>query len=74
MRTSRRGRCEHHGVDDANVVPYNRYLTLRFDAHINVELVYTVNYTKYMRRFMINMRPCASSASCENTAPRWGAT
>jgi len=36
--------------DDANVVPYNRAALLKFECHINVELVSTAWVIKYVVR------------------------
>ena len=46
-----------HGDDEnvitnAWVVPYNPYLTLRYDCHINVEVVSTVVAVKYLYKYM----------------------
>jgi hypothetical protein len=45
------GNKGHSLVDDRWVVPYNPYLLLRHDAHINVEITAGVRFVKYMYKY-----------------------
>ena len=38
-------------LDDRDVVHYNPYLTLRHDAHVNVEVTVGVRFVKYMYKY-----------------------
>ena len=35
-------------VDNSSVVPYNAYLSLRYNCHINVEVCASIKATKYL--------------------------
>ena len=39
-------------VDNSWVVPYNPMLSLKFDAHINVEVVYSTKCVKYLYKYL----------------------
>jgi hypothetical protein len=39
-------------LDNAYVVPYNSYLSIKFDAHINVEIVTSVVSVKYIYKYI----------------------
>ena len=39
-------------VDNSFVVPYNPTLSLRFQAHINVEIVHSVQAVKYLYKYI----------------------
>jgi hypothetical protein len=39
-------------VDNSFVVPYNPYLSLRYNAHINVEVVFSVQAVKYLYKYV----------------------
>ena len=41
----------HRMVDNSWIVPYNPYLALRYDAHINVEVCASVTSTKYLYKY-----------------------
>ena len=38
-------------MDNSWVVPYNRFLLLKYNAHINVELCSTVKSVKYLYKY-----------------------
>ena len=39
-------------VDNSFVVPYNPFLSLHYKAHINVEVVYSVQAVKYLYKYI----------------------
>jgi hypothetical protein len=39
-------------VDNSFIVPYNPFLSLRYQAHINVEVVYSVQAVKYLYKYI----------------------
>ena len=43
-------------VDNSWVVPYNPFLLLQYNAHINIEVVHSVQAVKYLYKY-INKRP-----------------
>lgn len=48
----RRQNTEAQGIDNRWVVPYNPYLLLKFNSHINVEAVASVNSVKYLYKYL----------------------
>lgn len=46
-------RIGNHVVDNRSVVSYNPYLTLRYDAHINVECTMGFNAIKYIYNVLV---------------------
>ena len=54
----------YHTVDNTWVVPYNAYLLLKYDAHINVEICSSIQAVKYLYKYvykghdkiMVNLR------------------
>ena len=50
MKTIRGG--VHVSVSNAWVVPYNPYILLRYDAHINLEIVCAVTTVKYLYKYL----------------------
>ena len=39
-------------IDNSWIVPYNPYLTLKYNAHINVEICSTVMAVKYLYKYV----------------------
>ena len=39
-------------VDNRNIVPHNRYLSLRYNCHINVEVCTTITAVKYLFKYV----------------------
>lgn len=46
-------------VDNRFIVPYNPFLTLKYNAHINVELCSTVKAIKYIHKYITKGHDCA---------------
>nr|CDJ90351.1 Protein Y46B2A.2 [Haemonchus contortus] len=49
------GRTVQYGsttLDNRSVVPYNRYLALRYNAHLNVEICAMIHAVKYMYKYV----------------------
>jgi hypothetical protein len=47
-------------MDNSWVVPYNPYLTLKYNAHINLELCSTVKSVKYLYKYIYKRYDCAN--------------
>jgi hypothetical protein len=41
-----------HPIDNRWVVPYNPYLSMKYDAHVNVEICATVKAVKYLYKYV----------------------
>ena len=44
---------EMYEVDNSWVVPYNPLLSLKYDSHINVEIVHSVTSVKYLYKYLM---------------------
>ncbi|PIA31356.1 hypothetical protein AQUCO_05000025v1 [Aquilegia coerulea] len=51
-KTGKRYKVRGHLVDNRDVVPYNPYLSERFDCHINVEICASVMAVKYIHKYI----------------------
>ena len=47
-------------MDNSWVVPYNPTLTLKYNAHINLELCTTVKSVKYLYKYIYKGYDCAN--------------
>ena len=47
-------------MDSRNVVPYNPYLTLKYNAHINVEVCTSLHAIKYIYKYIFKGFDCAN--------------
>ena len=47
-------------IDNRNVVPYNKFLTLKYNAHINIEICTSVKCVKYIYKYIYKGYDCAS--------------
>ncbi len=50
----------NHEVDNRWIVPYNPYLTQKFDAHINVEACTSIKIVKYLFKYIYKGHDCAN--------------
>ena len=46
-------------IDNSWVVPYNPYLSLRFNCHINVEICISALASKYLHKYVTKGPDCA---------------
>ncbi len=50
----------NHKVDNTWVVPYNPYLCLKYDAHINLEFCASITSVKYIFKYVYKGHDCAN--------------
>ena len=54
-----KGKHSNKVADNRCVVPYNPYLLLKFNSHINVEVCSTVQFIKYLFKYCYKGHDCA---------------
>ena len=59
--------CRGTLVNNRYVVPYNPYLSLKFNCHINVEICATVKSVKYIFKYVYKGHDCADREVTEAT-------
>jgi hypothetical protein len=42
----------HQTFNNHNVIPYNPYLSAKYDCHINVEICFSVKAVKYIHKYI----------------------
>ena len=47
-------------MDNRWIVPYNKYLLRKFDAHINVEICSSIRSVKYLYKYVYKGHDCAN--------------
>ncbi|XP_070494715.1 uncharacterized protein [Chironomus tepperi] len=57
-------------VDSRNIVPYNPYLTLKYNAHINVEVATSLRFVKYLYKYLFKGFDCATVIVGTNGHPQ----
>ncbi len=45
-------KCDKTGLDNRRVVPHNPYLLLKYQCHINVEVVASIAAIKYVYKYV----------------------
>ena len=50
--TIKKGSKQEQTIDNRWLVPYNPFLSVRHQAHINVEVVYSVDAVKYLQKYI----------------------
>ena len=56
-------------IDNRNIVPYNKYLSLRYNAYINVEICCTVKAVKYLFKYIYKGHSCTTVRVNLNNEP-----
>jgi hypothetical protein len=56
-----------HPVDNRWVVPYNKVLTLKYNAHINLEVCTSMDVVKYLFKYLYKGYDCASVEVSQKT-------
>ena len=52
-----------------HVVPYNPWLSKKYESHINLEACMTVKSVKYLFKYVYKGHDCANIQMCQNTKP-----
>ena len=53
-------------LDNRHIVPYNPYLSKKYNAHINVEICSTINSCKYLYKYVYKGPDMASVQVVDN--------
>ena len=53
-------------LDNRHIVPYNSYLSKKYNAHINVEICSTINSCKYLYKYVYKGPDMASVQAVDN--------
>jgi len=59
-----------HQLDNSWVVPFNPYLTQRFNAHINIEICTSLHAVKYLFKYIYKGYDCAKISVAQSAGPQ----
>lgn len=61
---------QHPAIDNSWVVPYNKYLSLKYNAHINVEICSSAQSVKYIYKYVYKGLDRASARLANDQEPQ----